>query len=120
MVSTPWYDAPIPMTQAAELGTKKVMQEHCSIGLVVTTDGSVTDIDRQDYIQAEKRAIEDMAATGKPFLVIVNTKNRPVDVKLSFKGRLCENLLRYGVRMRDDETSAELKPYGYLIIRISQ
>ena len=73
MVSTPWYDQPIPLTQAAELGTKKVMQEHCSIGLVVTTDGSVTDIPRQDYIQAEKRAIEDMAATGKPFLVIVNT-----------------------------------------------
>ena len=73
MVTTPWCDAPIPMTQAAELGTKKVMQEHCSIGIVVTTDGSVTDIPRQDYLQAEKRAIEDMAATGKPFLVIVNT-----------------------------------------------
>ena len=73
MVTTPWCETPIPMTQAAELGTKKVMQEHCSIGLVVTTDGSVTDIPRQDYIQAEKRAIEDMSATGKPFLVIVNT-----------------------------------------------
>ena len=74
MVSTPWSAQPIPMTQAAELGTKKVMQEHCSIGLVVTTDGTVTDIPRQDYLQAESRAIEDMAATGKPFLVIVNTK----------------------------------------------
>ena len=73
MVTTPWYDSPIPMTQAAELGTKKVMQEHCSIGLVVTTDGSVTDIPRQDYVHAEKQAIEDMVATGKPFLVIVNT-----------------------------------------------
>ena len=75
MVTTPWSDEPIPMIQAAELGTKKVMQEHCSIGLVVTTDGSVTDIPRQDYLQAEKRAIEDMAATGKPFLVIVNTRD---------------------------------------------
>ena len=75
MVTTPWSEQPIPMTQAAELGTKKVMQEHCSIGLVVTTDGSVTDIPRQDYIQAEKRAIEDMMATGKPFLVIVNTRD---------------------------------------------
>ena len=75
MVTTPWCQEPIPMTQAAELGTKKVMQEHCSIGLVVTTDGSITDIPRQDYIQAEKRAIEDMAATGKPFLVIVNTSD---------------------------------------------
>ena len=79
MVSTPWCDQPIPMTQAAELGTKKVMQEHCSIGLVVTTDGSVTDIPRQDYIQAESRAIEDMMATGKPFLVIVNTRDPKSD-----------------------------------------
>ncbi len=73
MVTTPWYDYEIPMTEAAELGTKKVMQEHCSIGIVVTTDGSVTDIPRSDYIEAERRAITDMAATGKPYLVIVNS-----------------------------------------------
>ena len=62
------------MTEAAELGTKKVMEEHCSIGLVVTTDGSVTDIPRADYIDAERRAILDMRATGKPFLVIINSR----------------------------------------------
>lgn len=74
MVATPWFDHEIPMTQAAELGTKKVMDEHCSIGLVVTTDGSVTDIPRQDYLEAESRAIRDMQSTGKPFLVIINTR----------------------------------------------
>ncbi len=74
MVTTPWYDYEIPMTEAAELGTQKVMQEHCSIGLLVTTDGTVTDIPRPDYITAEKRAIEDMQATGKPFLVIINSR----------------------------------------------
>lgn len=74
LVSTPWKDEPIPMTEAAELGTKKVMEDHCSIGLVVTTDGSVTDIPRSDYVEAEGRAIRDMQATGKPFLVIVNTR----------------------------------------------
>ena len=74
MVTTPWYDEEIPMTQAAELGTKKVMQEHCSIGIVVTTDGSVTDISRMDYEAAERRAIMDMKATGKPFLVIINSR----------------------------------------------
>ncbi len=74
MVTTPWFDHEIPMTDAAELGTKKVMQEHCSIGLVVTTDGTVTDIPRQDYVAAEKRAIADMKATGKPFLVIINSR----------------------------------------------
>ncbi len=73
MVTTPWYDYEIPMTEAAELGTKKVMQEHCSIGIVITTDGSITDIPRSDYVEAEKRAITDMQATGKPFLIIVNS-----------------------------------------------
>ena len=66
MVTTPWYDHEIPLTEAAELGTKKVMDEHCSIGLVVTTDGTVTDIPREDYLEAEDRAIRDMQATGKP------------------------------------------------------
>ena len=75
MVTTPWFDHEIPMTEAAELGTKKVMEEHCSIGLVVTTDGSVTDIPRSDYISAENRAITDMMATNKPFLVVINSRN---------------------------------------------
>ena len=75
MVTTPWYDYEIPMTQAAQMGTKKVMEEHCSIGLVVTTDGTVTDIPRQDYIAAETAAIRDMKATGKPFLVLINSRN---------------------------------------------
>ncbi len=74
MVTTPWYDHEIPMTEAAELGTKKVMQEHCTIGLVVTTDGTITDIPRMDYLDAERRAILDMQATGKPFLVIINSR----------------------------------------------
>ena len=75
MVTTPWFDHEIPMTEAAELGTKKVMEGHCSIGMVITTDGTVTDISRQDYIDAERRAILDMKATGKPFLVIINSRN---------------------------------------------
>ena len=75
MVTTPWYDYEIPMPEAAELGTKKVMEEHCSIGIVVTTDGTVTDIPREDYLEAEERAIRDMAATGKPYLVIINSRD---------------------------------------------
>ncbi len=75
MVTTPWFDHEIPMTEAAELGTQKVMQEHCSIGIVVTTDGTITDIPREDYVEAEARAIRDMKATGKPFLVIINTRD---------------------------------------------
>ena len=75
MVTTPWFNEEIPMTRAAELGTKKVMEDHCSIGLVVTTDGTVTDIPREDYVEAEARAIRDMQATGKPFLVVINSRN---------------------------------------------
>ena len=75
MVTTPWFDYEIPMTDAAELGTKKVMEEHCTIGLVVTTDGTITDIPRDDYIEAERRAILDMQKTGKPFIVVINSEN---------------------------------------------
>ena len=75
MVTTPWFDHEISMTEAAELGTQKVMEEHCSIGLVVTTDGTITDIPREDYIEAEARAIRDMQATQKPFLVVINSKD---------------------------------------------
>lgn len=74
MVTTPWFDHEIPMVEAAELGTKKVMEDHGTIGIVMTTDGSITDIPREDYIDAETRAIEDMKATGKPFLVIINSQ----------------------------------------------
>ncbi|MFI3313270.1 MAG: stage IV sporulation protein A [Eubacteriales bacterium] len=73
MVTTPWFDQEIPMTQAAELGTKKVMESHGTIGIVITTDGTITDIPRADYIEAEGRAITDMEATGKPFVVLVNS-----------------------------------------------
>ena len=88
MVTTPWYDYEIPMTQAAELGTKKVMEEHCSIGLVVTTDGTVTDIGRMDYVTAEKAAITDMKATGKPFLVIINSREPGGDMAKAVKEQI--------------------------------
>ena len=94
MVTTPWYDYEIPMTQAAELGTKKVMDEHCSIGLVVTTDGTITDIPRSDYIAAERKAIVDMQATKKPFLVIINSRNPTDAAALSVKESI---LQQYGI-----------------------
>ena len=94
MVTTPWYDYEIPMTEAAELGTKKVMEEHCSIGLVVTTDGSITDIPRSDYVEAEGRAIRDMQATGKPFLVVINTRDPYGDGAKAIKEEI---RARYGV-----------------------
>lgn len=73
MVKTPWYDKEIPFNMAAELGTKKVIDEHSTIGLVVTTDGSIGEIERADYIEAEKRVIDELKALGKPFVVLVNS-----------------------------------------------
>ncbi len=75
MVTTPWFDHEIPMTDAAEIGTHKVIDEHSTIGLVVTTDGSVTDIPRKDYVDAEERVIDELQKIGKPFIVILNSAN---------------------------------------------
>ena len=94
MVTTPWFDHEIPMTEAAELGTKKVMEGHCSIGLVVTTDGTITDIPREDYVAAERRAIADMQATGKPYLVIINSRNPKGEAAEAVRRQLREE---YGV-----------------------
>ena len=72
MVKTPWSDEEIPFAKAAEIGTKKVICEHSNIGIVVTTDGSVTDIPRNDYIEAESRAINELKQINKPFVVLLN------------------------------------------------
>lgn len=73
LVSTPWNADPIPMTQAAEIGTQKVIQEHSTIGLVITTDGTFSDIPRESYEPAEARVIRELKEIGKPFLTLVNS-----------------------------------------------
>ena len=75
MVKTPWSDEEIPFELAAEIGTKKVIQEHSTIGLVVTTDGSITDIPRQDYIEAEERVVNELKELNKPFVIILNSNS---------------------------------------------
>lgn len=73
MVRTPWFDREIPFEEAAEIGTRKVIEEHSTIGLVVVTDGSITDLPRANYIQAEERVIRELKELGKPFLVLLNS-----------------------------------------------
>lgn len=73
MVRTPWYDHDIPFEEAAELGTRRVIQEHATVGVVVTSDGSVVDVPRSAYQQAEARVVEELKALGKPFIVALNT-----------------------------------------------
>ena len=72
MVKTPWYEEDIPFNMAAEIGTKKVITEHSTIGLVVTTDGSISDIPREEYAEAEERVISELKAINKPFVVLLN------------------------------------------------
>ncbi len=72
MVKTPWYDEDIPFNMAAEIGTKKVITEHSTIGLVVTTDGSISDIPREEYAEAEQRVIDELKEINKPFVVLLN------------------------------------------------
>ena len=73
MVKTPWYNEEIPFTEAAEIGTEKVIKEHSTIGIVITTDGSIGDFKREDYIDAETRVINELKSIGKPFIVILNS-----------------------------------------------
>ncbi len=73
LVSTPWNDEPIPFAEAAEIGTKKVINDHSTIGVLVTTDGSITDINRDNYIMAEERVVRELKEINKPFVIILNT-----------------------------------------------
>lgn len=73
MVKTPWSDEEIPFDDAAEIGTKKVITDHSSIGLVITTDGSFSEIPREDYIESEQRVINELKAINKPFIVLLNS-----------------------------------------------
>lgn len=75
LVKTPWSEEEMPFEEAAELGTKKVIAEHSTIGVVLTTDGSVTDIERANYVEAEERVMAEMKACGKPFVMVLNCKN---------------------------------------------
>ncbi len=73
MVKTPWDDNEIPFEQAAEIGTKKVIEEHSTIGILITTDGTITDIPREDYVEAEARVVNELKALKKPFVIVLNS-----------------------------------------------
>ena len=88
MVKTPWSDTPIPFSDAAEIGTKKVICEHSTIGLVVTTDGTISEIDRKDYIEAEERVIKELKEINKPFVILLNSQNPLSDSAKKLKAEL--------------------------------
>lgn len=104
MVKTPWSDDEIPFEEAAEIGTKKVIEEHSTIGILITTDGSISEIPREDYINAEERVVSELQAINKPFIVLMNsehpnsqeTKNLCDDLSKKYKSTVipidCVNL----------------------------
>ena len=73
MVKCPWYEGEIPFVEAAEMGTEKVIKDHSTIGIVMTTDGSIGEFNRSDYLEAEKRVITELKEIGKPFIVVLNS-----------------------------------------------
>lgn len=75
LVNTPWHTEPMPFEQAAAIGTEKVIREHSTIGVLVTTDGSITDISRENYVAAEERAVRELQGIDKPFVILLNCKN---------------------------------------------
>ncbi len=88
MINTPWADEKMTFEDAAELGTRKVIEEHSTIGIVITTDGTVTDIEREHYVSAEERTILELQKLRKPFIVVLNT-SRPYDEKTE---NLCKQM----------------------------
>ena len=94
MVKTPWSDEEIPFEEAAEIGTRKVIQEHSTIGILVTTDGSITEIPREDYVEAESRVVNELKELNKPFVIVLNTNNPSSDETRSLANELEE---KYGV-----------------------
>ena len=88
MVKTPWSDEEIPFELAAEIGTKKVIQEHSTIGILVTSDGTICDIPREDYIDAEERVVSELKALNKPFVIVLNT----TDIHSEYVIALSKNL----------------------------
>ena len=74
MVKTPWFEEEIPFGKAAEIGTRKVITEHSTIGLVVTSDGSFGEIPRQNFVESEQKCIQELKKQGKPFLILVNSQ----------------------------------------------
>lgn len=94
MVSTPWSEQDMPFEQAAEIGTRRVMADHATIGIVMTTDGSITELNRSAYVDAEERVVREMKALGKPFVIVLNSSRPRAVEALALRDLLAD---RYGV-----------------------
>lgn len=113
MVKTPWYDDEIPFIEAAEIGTEKVIKDHSSIGIVVTTDGSFGEISRNNYIEAETRIVNELKEIGKPFIVVLNSAHPSLPETERMAEKLREEYM-VPVLPMSIETMGEKEVYGVL------
>ncbi len=90
LVTTPWFDHEVTMTEAAESGTHKVICDHSTIGIVVTTDGSICDIEREAYIEPEKRVVTELKSIGKPFVILINSAEPDSERAMELEQQLSE------------------------------
>ncbi|MBO5426753.1 MAG: stage IV sporulation protein A [Lachnospiraceae bacterium] len=107
LVKTPWFDYDIPFTKAAEIGTKKVIFEHSTVGIMVTCDGSIADISRESYIEAEEKTVSELKSIGKPFVIILNSRRPGSEETLYLAEEMSE---KYGVSVIPLNCD-QLKPY---------
>lgn len=90
LVTTPWFDHEVTMTEAAESGTRKVICDHSTIGLVITTDGSICDIDRAAYVEPEERVVSELQSIGKPFVILLNSAEPDSEYAIELETQLAE------------------------------
>lgn len=118
MITTPWFEEPIPFQEAAEIGTRKVIQEHSTLGVVVTTDGSIAEIPRSSYVEAEERVIEELKEVGKPFVLLINSTDPRSAEAQALKEELAEKydipvMVTSVAEMREDDMLAVMREVLY-------
>ncbi|WP_449240770.1 stage IV sporulation protein A [Desulfoscipio gibsoniae] len=113
MVSTPWFDEPVPFEEAAETGTRKVISEHSTIGLVITTDGTTTDIQRENFIAAEERVVQELKDISRPFIIILNSTEPESEDTIQLADELSE---KYDVPVIPINCAEMLQPDILLIM----
>ncbi|MDB5053808.1 MAG: spoIVA [Bacilli bacterium] len=118
MITTPWFDEPIPFQEAAEIGTRKVIQEHSTLGVVITTDGSISEIPRSSYVEAEERVIAELKEVGKPFILIINSMKPTSEPAIELRNELASKydipvMALSAATMGEEEVTAALREVLY-------
>ncbi|MBR1816836.1 MAG: stage IV sporulation protein A [Lachnospiraceae bacterium] len=105
LVTTPWFDYDIPFTEAASIGTRKVIKDHSTVGMVITSDGSITDIDRTSYIEPEQKTISELNELGKPFVILLNSRHPNSAETVEMAGELSEKYNKTVIPINCDKLS---------------